>query len=154
MTRAVPAPTSGTRPGAGHGYCLDLDSKLVADAIAGLGKDSNGGDWNPQGASEQPLKNGCGLDFVRVLGSGVHDATVESRVLLFADGRFLGTVEPKPYSYTTIDGHTKNSVTVSYRWLRKDDAFAAPTGGPTKVTVTWDGQRLHRAGSFPPASGR
>lgn len=142
--------TSGDRPGSGHGLCFDLNSKLSQDSIATLGTDSNGGQWQPAGASNHPLSGGCGLDWMQVNGSGFNDATYTSRVLLFANGTFLGTVEPHEFSYTSIAGSTLNSVTVRYRWLRKDDPFCCPQGGPSEVTVTLSGGQLSRTGEFPP----
>ncbi|ALG83638.1 LppP/LprE family lipoprotein [Gordonia phthalatica] len=146
----TPAAETNARPGSGHGYCFDLNSALARDAIATLGTDMQGGAWQPQGASEHPLSEGCGLDWLLVNGSGVQDATYTSRVLLFAGGKYLGTVEPHEFSYTSIAGGTLNSVTVRYRWLRKDDPFCCPQGGPTEVTVTLSGGRLSRTGQFPP----
>ena len=127
-----------------------MNSALARDAIATLGTDMLGGEWQPKGASEHPLSEGCGLDWLLVDGSGIQDATYTSRVLLFGGGKFLGTVEPHEFSYTSIAGGTLNSVTVRYRWLVDDDAFCCPQGGPTEVTVTLSGGRLSRTGQFPP----
>ncbi|EGD54359.1 LppP/LprE family lipoprotein [Gordonia neofelifaecis] len=151
--RTAPASnTEAPRPGSGHGLCFDLNSKLAADAIATLGADSNGGSWQPYRASNHPLSDGCGLDWMQVNGSGFNDATYTSRVLLFAAGEFLGTVEPHEYSYTSIAGDTLDSVTVRYRWLRPDDPFCCPQGGPTDVTATLSGGAVVRSGQFPPAT--
>lgn len=136
--------------GSGHGLCFDTNSALAADAVNGLGPDPNGGSWNVQGGSENPLSQGCGLDWMQVNGNGINDATYVSRVLLFAGGRYLGTVEPKPYSYTTVTGSTTTSVTVSYRWLNPDDPFCCPQGGPTSVTATLAAGSVQRTGAFPP----
>ncbi|MGI6798207.1 LppP/LprE family lipoprotein [Gordonia sihwensis] len=143
--------TDAGRPGSGHGLCFDLNSALARDAIATLGPDSNGGSWVPRGASEHPLAHGCGLDWMLVDGSGFNDATYTSRVLLFAGGQYLGTVEPHEYSYTSVAGDTLNSVTVRYRWLRDDDPFCCPQGGPTDVTATLSGGAVVRSGQFPPS---
>lgn len=143
-------PTESERPGSGHGLCFDLNTKLSQDAIASVGTDSNGGAWRIGGASNNPLSEGCGLDFLLLNGSGFNDATYTSRVLLFGNGKYLGTVEPHEFSYTSIARHTLNSVTVRYRWLRADDAFCCPQGGPTEVTMTLSGGRLIRTGEFPP----
>ncbi|MBM7367950.1 LppP/LprE family lipoprotein [Gordonia hydrophobica] len=138
------------RPGSGHGLCFDLNSQLAQDAIATLGTDSNGGAWQPQGASNHPVSGGCGLDWMIVNGSGFNDATYTSRVLLFGNGQYLGTVEPHEYSYTSIAGDTLDSVTVRYRWLRDEDPFCCPQGGPSTVTVTLSGGQISRTGQFPP----
>lgn len=142
--------SAADRPGSGHGLCFDLNSQLAQDAIATLGTDSNGGSWEPEGASNHPLSAGCGLDWMLVNGSGFNDATYTSRVLLFAGGKYLGTVEPHEFPYTSIAGDTLNSVTVKYRWLGKDDPFCCPQGGPSTVTVTLSGGEISRTGQFPP----
>ena len=148
---ATPASaTESKRPGSGHGLCFDLNTKLSQDALASIGTDSNGGEWRIVGASNNPLSGGCGLDYLLVNGSGFNDATSTSRVLLVGTGKYLGTVEPHELSYTSIAGSTLNSVTVRYRWLRENDAFCCPQGGPTEVTVTLSGDQLTRTGQFPP----
>ncbi|MGC5256968.1 LppP/LprE family lipoprotein [Gordonia sp. DT218] len=148
------APGTGPRPqappaGSGHRLCLDANSALVHNAVASLGNDPNGGQWQVERASDNPLGRGCDLDFVLVTGSGYNDATATSRVLLFHGGEFVGTVESRPYSYTGIAGFSRNSVAVRYRWLLDDDAFCCPTGGPAIVTATYD-EGIRRAGAFPP----
>lgn len=139
-------------PGSGHGLCFDINSALARSAVDSLGPDPNGGGWDVQGGSENPLSQGCGLDWMLVNGNGIQDATYVSRVLLFADGQFIDTVEPKPYSYTSVAGSTVTSVTVGYRWLLPDDPFCCPQGGPTSVTATLDGTTIRRTGAFPPVA--
>lgn len=144
------ANTASDRPGSRGGLCFDPSSALGQRAIASLGTDSNGGEWRVAKASSHRLSDGCGLDWVMVDGTGFNDATYTSRVLLFGDGKYLGIVEPHEFSYTSIAGETVNSVSVSYRWLRKDDPFCCPQGGPTTVTVKLAGGRVTRTGQFPP----
>ncbi|GAB23098.1 MAG TPA: LppP/LprE family lipoprotein [Gordonia polyisoprenivorans] len=138
-------------PGSGHGLCFDLNSALARDSLTKIGRDVNGGSWEPRSASTNPLSRGCNLDWMLVTGNGIGDATYQSRVLLFHNGRFLGTVDPKPYSYTSIAGWTRDHVTVKYRWLRADDPFCCASGGPTYVTAFQFGGRVIRLGFFPPA---
>ncbi|MGC5248310.1 LppP/LprE family lipoprotein [Gordonia sp. DT219] len=137
--------------GSGHGLCFDINSPLARDSLSRIGRDVNGGSWEPARASTNPLSGGCDLDWMLVNGNGVGDATYQSRVLLFSNGRFLGTVDPKPYSYTSIAGGTRDYVTVRYRWLRPGDAFCCASGGPTDVTAFALGGNVIRLGSFPPA---
>ncbi|WP_336794492.1 MULTISPECIES: LppP/LprE family lipoprotein [Gordonia] len=148
------AVTTTTQPaapyGSGHGLCFDLNSRLAKDSMESLGVDSNGGQWQVDGASNHPLSGGCGLDWLKVDGSGFGDATYTSRVLLFQGGAFVGTVEPHEYSYTSIAGDTLESVTVRYRWLRSDDPFCCPQGGPTTVTASVSNGSIMRDGQFPP----
>ncbi|MFC4741388.1 LppP/LprE family lipoprotein [Gordonia hankookensis] len=130
-TTHMTAPDTGPLPaappaGSGHGLCLDANSAMVHNAVASLGNDPNGGQWQVETASDNPLGRGCDLDFVLVTGSGYNDATATSRVLLFHGGEFVGTVEPVPYSYTAIAGFGRDSVAVRYRWLLGDDAFCCP----------------------------
>lgn len=148
---APAAPAAAAPPyGSGHGLCFDLNSRLAQQSLTKIGRDVNGGTWSPRGASNNPLRNGCGLDWMLVTGNGVGDATYQSRVLLFSGGRFLGTVDPKPYSYTSIAGYTKYSVTVRYRWLRGNDPFCCASGGPTTVTAFTAFGQVFRIGQFPP----
>ncbi|WP_228461313.1 LppP/LprE family lipoprotein [Gordonia spumicola] len=153
-TRQTPGVTTtqAAMNGSGHGLCFDLNSRLAKDSIESLGNDSNGGQWRISGASNNPLSGGCGLDWLKVDGSGFNDATYTSRVLLFHGGEFVGTVEPHEYSYTSIAGSTLDSVTVKYRWLRASDPFCCPQGGPTMVTASVSNGAVVRQGQFPPAT--
>ncbi len=136
--------------GSGGDLCLDARSALVRDAVQSLGADSNGGRWRVSEASRHRLAAGCDVDWVKVDGSGFGDATYTSRVLVFHDGRFLGTVDPHEYSYTSIAADTPHSVTVRYRWLGADDPFCCPQGGPTTVTASVSNGAIVRDGRFPP----
>ncbi|SIR79969.1 LppP/LprE family lipoprotein [Williamsia sterculiae] len=150
---AGPAAAHGAAPnGSGHGLCFDLNSSLATDSIAALAPPAGGGSWQPVGASNNPLSGGCNLDAMLVTDDGIGDATAVSRTLLFHDGRFMGTVDDKPYSYTTVAHTSKDAVTVSYRWLGDDDPFCCPSGGPTTVTVTMHDGQLTRTGALPPSS--
>ena len=150
-TQAATSVPKGPRGSGGGGRCFDSNSDLAREAIASLGPDGNGGAWIPRRSSSHPVSGGCGLDWMLVNGDGFNDATYTSRVLLFAGGRFLGTVEPRELSYTSIVSDTLHSVTVSYRWIVGDDAFCCPQGGPTTVTASFDGRSITRTGEFPPA---
>lgn len=136
--------------GSGHGLCFNLNSKLAADSLKKVGRDVNGGTFEAYRASNNPISRGCNLDWMLANGNGIGDATYQSRVLLFAHGRFLGTVDPKPYGYTSIAGYTKDRVTVKYRWLKPTDAFCCASGGPTYVTAFQVFGNVIRLGSFPP----
>lgn len=136
--------------GSGHGLCFDINSGLAQSSLSKIGRDANGGGWTPASASDNPLQKGCNLDWMLVNGNGIGDATYQSRVLLFKHGRFIGTVDPKPYSYTSVAKYTKNSVTVRYRWLKPSDPFCCASGGPTYVTASTVGTHIVRAGHFPP----
>lgn len=147
---AGPASAAPPQYGSGHGLCFDLNSRLAADSLKRIGRDSQGGTWSPVGASTNPLRRGCDLDWMLVNGNGIKDATYQSRVLLFHGGRFIGTVEPRPYSYTSIAGYTKNSVSVRYRWLKANDPFCCASGGPTTMTAYEFFGYVFRIGAFPP----
>ncbi len=136
--------------GSGHGLCFDINSALAQSSLSKIGRDANGGTWSPHSAGDNLLKNGCNLDWMLVTGNGIGDATYQSRVLLFKHGRFIGTVDPEPYSYTSVAGYTKNSVTVRYRWLKPSDPFCCASGGPTFVTAYTVGTHIVRVGHFPP----
>lgn len=152
-----PPPTSRAddadtiQAGTGGGLCLDPDSELAQSSIDALNPDPNGGHWEVWRASRNAVTAGCGLDWILVNGSGYGDGTYTSRVLLFESGHYLGTVEPSPHSYTTVSASTSTSVAVTYRWLRTDDPFCCPQGGPSTVTATLVDGAVVRQGSFPPA---
>ena len=136
--------------GSGHGLCFDINSPLAKSSLSKIGRDANGGGWSPYRASNNPLRNGCNLDWMLVNGNGIGDATYQSRVLLFKHGRFIGTVDPRPYGYTWVAKYTKNSVTVRYRWLKPSDPLCCASGGPTFVTAYTVGTHIIRVGHFPP----
>ncbi|MGV9670096.1 LppP/LprE family lipoprotein [Gordonia sp. NPDC003504] len=137
--------------GSGHGMCFDINSALARTSAAKVGRDVNGGTFVPYRASNNPISRGCNLDWMLVNGNGIGDATYQSRVLLFAGGRFLGTVDPKPFGYTSISGYSPYHVTVRYRWLLPQDAFCCASGGPTYVTAVQFAGNIIRWGNFPPA---
>lgn len=146
------AGTASAAPyGSGHGLCFDINSPLARDSLRAVGKDVNGGVFVPYRASTNPVSRGCNLDWMLLNGTGIGDATYQSRVLLFASGRFLGTVDPKPYGYTSIASWTRDYVTVRYRWLKPTDAFCCASGGPTHVTAFQAFGKVIRRGVFPPA---
>ncbi len=136
--------------GSGNGLCFTPNSRLATDAMSRIGRDSNGGTWSPYRASKNPVSGGCNLDWMLVNGNGIGDATYESRVLLFHNGRFIGTVDPKPYGYTRIANSTKYHVTVEYRWLKPSDPLCCASGGPSYVTAFQAFGTVYRIGQFPP----
>ena len=150
---ALGSGTASAAPyGSGHGLCFDVNSPLARTSLTKIGRDSNGGTWSPYRASTNPVSGGCFLDWMLVNGNGIGDGTYESRVLLFQHGRFLGTVDPKPYPFTFIARSTKYSVTVRYRWLLDRDPLCCASGGPTEVTAFGFAGRIFRIGTFPPHS--
>lgn len=132
--------------------CVDPSSSGVQAALAKVGRDVNGGTFEPYQWTQGTSADGCpDLEWLLANGNGIGDATYQSHVLFFRNtGTFLGTATLKPTSYTTVTGSNSNSVQVKYQWLNADDAFCCPTGGPSYVTFTLDGDRVVPDGQFPP----
>lgn len=117
--------------------CLDVDSRVVASALASLSP-SPGGGWIAGQASDAPAGSCPALEYV-LAQTPMGTASSPTQVLFFHDNTYLGTATSNAYAYTTVAGTTENSVSVNYRWLAPDDANCCPSGGPATITYTWDG---------------
>ncbi|WP_405166259.1 LppP/LprE family lipoprotein [Nocardia sp. NBC_01499] len=146
----APPPAADQGPnGSGHGLCFDRNSELAHSAVARLAPNAGGYPWIIEDASNDPISAGCSgvLSWMLVDWDGTHPGV---HILYFTDGKYLGTATSKYYSYTTVLGKTRNTVSVQYRWAKPEDALCCPSGGPTNVTFTLNGTTVTANGQFPP----
>ncbi|MFD3591659.1 LppP/LprE family lipoprotein [Nocardia sp. NPDC058640] len=140
-TTSAPAPAPANDI-SGPGRCIDTGSTGVQNALASLG-----GGWVAGQAS--PNEPSCAGELLWVRAIGGNSAGAPIHVLLFRDGKYLGTGTSEPYAFTTVAGSNRTSVTVEYRWLAGDEPFAAPQGGPAKITYSWNGSNVVMSGPLP-----
>ncbi|MGW2665365.1 LppP/LprE family lipoprotein [Nocardia tengchongensis] len=145
---AAPQQPGGAPAGSGHGLCFDINSDLARAAIAKLSQPPVGG-WQAGEAGDVALASGCDgvLSWMTVNSNTNHPYT---HVLFFTGGTYLGTATSDPYMYTQISGKTRNSLSLTYRWLNASDPMCCPQGGPSVVTFTLNGTKVTANGQFPP----
>ncbi|MFE4460381.1 LppP/LprE family lipoprotein [Nocardia tengchongensis] len=145
---AAPQQQGGAPAGSGHGLCFDINSELAHAAIAKLNPPPVGG-WQAGEAGDVVLASGCDgvLSWMTVNSNTNHPYT---HVLFFTGGTYLGTATSDPYMYTQVSGKTRNSLSLTYRWLNGSDPMCCPQGGPSVVTFTLDGTKVTANGQFPP----
>ncbi|MGW4352639.1 LppP/LprE family lipoprotein [Nocardia sp. NPDC004582] len=145
---AAPRQQGGAPAGSGHGLCFDINSDLARAAIAKLNPPPVGG-WQTGQASDAALASGCDgvLSWMMVNSNTNHPYT---HVLFFTGGTYLGTATADPYMYTQVTGKTRNSLSLTYRWLDNSDPMCCPQGGPSVVTFTLNGTTVKADGQFPP----
>jgi hypothetical protein len=74
-------------------------------------------------------------------------------ILLFHEGRYLGTATAQQYAFEpTVERQSDSAVTVTYRFAKAGEPNAAPSGRTT-ATFTWndDAGRVEMTGDTPPA---
>ncbi|WP_139178806.1 LppP/LprE family lipoprotein [Curtobacterium sp. MCBA15_005] len=74
-------------------------------------------------------------------------------ILLFHEGRYLGTATAQQYAFEpTVERQSDRAVTVTYRFAEAGEPNAAPSGRTT-ATFTWDDEtgRVEMTGDTPPA---
>lgn len=74
-------------------------------------------------------------------------------ILLFHEGRYLGTATAEQYAFEpTIERRSESAVTVTYRFAKAGEPNAAPSGRTT-ATFTWNDEtgRVEMTGDTPPA---
>ncbi|MFE3190672.1 LppP/LprE family lipoprotein [Nocardia sp. NPDC059240] len=147
-TVATVAQQQAAPAGSGHGSCFDLNSDLAQAAIAKLAP-APLGKWQTGQASDNPISAGCDgvLSWMEVSSTINHPYT---HLLFFTGGAYLGTATSEPYMYTQITGKTRNSVTLTYHWIKDNEAMCCPAGGPSVVTFTLNGTKVTADGQFPP----
>lgn len=144
----VPAnPAVGT---AGHGWCLDPASSEVQRGLRTVGPPLGRRDlhWVLRDRTRARTPNCPSLmwaQFDTSRGTG----SSPSAVLLFRPGKFLRTTN-RPTAFTQVTGSSPFSVTVSYRWLQRNDPTANPTGGPASVLFVGFWDSVFQIGTFPP----
>lgn len=74
-------------------------------------------------------------------------------ILLFHEGRYLGTATAEQYAFEpTIERRSGSAVTVTYKFAKAGEPNAAPSGRTT-ATFTWNDEtgRVDMTGDTPPA---
>lgn len=74
-------------------------------------------------------------------------------ILLFHEGRYLGTATAQQYAFEpTVERQSDSAVTVTYRFAQAGEPNAAPSGRTT-ATFTWNDAtgRVEMTGDTPPA---
>ncbi len=125
--------------------CLETDSPAVTDAVASLPQYFDGVPWVVYDSGDQCAS----FTWVAATSEGA-TASTPDQYLFFANGRYLGTPTSAPYSFTFVSGQTPDTITIGYRWLIGDDAFASPSGGPALIRYQWDGSQVTMLDSLPP----
>lgn len=137
--QTTPAPTTAPEADtaiSGNGRCVDIASAGVRDALAALPD----GPWAAEHASDAPLGKCPQLLWVSASGGNSSGAPIS--VLLFHDGRYVGTATSEPYAFAAVSGSSDTSVAVDYKWLVGDEPFCCPAGGPATINYSWDGSKI------------
>lgn len=124
--------------------CLSMQSPTVSDAVASLPSYFDGVGWVAYAMGDP-----C-ASFTWVSATAPNaTASTPDHHLFFADGVYLGTATAEPYSFSSVSGQTANTITIGYRWLVGDEAFADPQGGPAVVRYQWDGSTVTMLDTLP-----
>lgn len=134
---AVPAPPAA---------CIDAASPVVDAALASIPRYFPDEAWTA-GRTGDPC---AAFTWVEAAASPYATASTPEHVLFFGNGVYLGTATAAPYSFTSVATHTADTITVNYRWLVADEAFAAPEGGPVAIRYQWDGSSVTMLDTLPP----
>ncbi|MBU8817551.1 LppP/LprE family lipoprotein [Mycolicibacterium goodii] len=105
-------------------------------AVAGLERLREDLEWR---VSEAGGPTVAGVSWAHAI---VPEGTVSTpdHVLLFCDGRLVGTATAEPRPYTRVVAASGDTVTVEYRWIVGDEPLAAPAGSAkVRYQVTADG---------------
>lgn len=143
----------GDRPvTAGGQRCLDPQSAVVRDAVAGLPPYQSGTEsiqFRPTTGTSATLGACPSLMWVRADAAG-GTASSPEWILFFDKQGYLGTAARKPTAYTDVDDSADATVAVVYRWLNPRDASAHPTGGPVTVRYKLIGRSVQADREVPP----
>lgn len=152
---AAPAPSSSDTSTPTTSCGPATGSAAAASAIAGLPAPAglDGVAWDASTADYSGYEPCAALSWsvVTLVGS---TSSSPYAILLFHDGRYLGTATSTPYAFTPeIRRATADTIDVSYRYAEKTDANADPTGR-AQARFTWndDSDRVVMTGSVPPTS--
>lgn len=140
---AVPAAPAAPAQPAG---CLEMDSPAVTNAVDTLPRYFPDDPWTVYKIGDKCAS----FTWVAATASDRATASTPNHYLFFADGRYLGTATYDPHSFTFVSGQSADTITIGYRWLIGDDAFADPTGGPALIRYQWDGSQVTMLDSLPP----
>ncbi|WP_217640110.1 LppP/LprE family lipoprotein [Curtobacterium sp. MCBA15_009] len=139
----TPTPTCGPADGAA----------AAADGIAALPEPAGiaGARWDAANADTSGYDACAALSWSVVAPVG---ATAGSpyAILLFHQGRYLGTATAEQYAFEPIvERRSDDAIVVTYRYPRAGEPNAAPSGRTT-ATFTWDADtdRVDMTGDTPP----
>lgn len=125
--------------------CIEPGSSVVVDALASIPQYFPDEAWTA-GRMGDPCAS---FTWVEAAASPYATASTPEHILFFAGGVYLGTATAAPYSFTSVVGQTGDTVTVNYRWLVADEAFANPEGGPAAIRYQWDGSQVNMLDTLP-----
>lgn len=123
-----------------------VDAAVVADAVASIPRYFPDEAWTA-GRTGDPC---AAFTWVEAAASPYATASTPEHILFFGNGVYLGTATAAPYSFTSVATQTADTITVNYRWLVADEAFAAPEGGPVAIRYQWDGSSVIMLDTLPP----
>lgn len=125
--------------------CPGIASPVVTDAVASLPPYFDDVPW-----VAYEMGDPC-ASFTWVSATSERaTASTPDHHLFFYDGVYLGTATAEPYSFSSVVDQTFDTVTVNYRWLVGDEAFAAPEGGPVAIRYRWNGSQVTMLDALPP----
>jgi len=122
-------------------------SAAVSNAISQIARplpDNPTAGWQPGQSNLDGCRN---LSYVALDTQGA-TASSPNQLLLFHQGRFLGTGTKCNLAYQSVTGADGTNVHVTYRYLIGDDISAAPRGR-FDVTYHWTGSQVQMIGSVP-----
>lgn len=104
------------------------------------------------GAATQETYDPCAALSSIVIPVAHETVSSPTQVMLFHNGRYIGTATEKAYGYyPDIERLADDELRVTWRWPQGDDANADPTGRST-ATFTWDAssESVVMSGEVPP----
>ncbi|GAA4675394.1 LppP/LprE family lipoprotein [Gordonia humi] len=135
-----PAADPVTPATAGDGRCLDPNSPVVTEALAGIGTFYGRGIVADK-HTDAPVGSCPDLMWVdAVLDQGTGSSP--TRVLFFDANGFVRYDTEHETAFSQVTAWSNSSVSVTYRWLGPGDATANPTGGPVVVNYRLAGDEV------------
>lgn len=140
---------AGTTYASPHANCSTESTEAIASAtarIAGPLPTTNPDvPWVFGGATNYNTCNDLSYATLDTQGA---TASSPNQLLLFHRGVFVGTGVRCNLAYQRVTGASTKAVYVNYRYLRGDDASAAPSGS-VDVSFEWNGSRVVLKGTLP-----
>lgn len=154
-TPTAPAADGGTAPSpTPSATCGPVDAATaVTRATASLPAPAglSGARWDATAADTSGY-DACAALSWSVVPVAEGTASSPNAILLFHEGRYLGTATKEQYPFQpTVRRTADDAIAVTYRYARASDANADPTG-TTDATYTWDADagRVQMTGDVPP----
>ncbi|MDJ0392592.1 LppP/LprE family lipoprotein [Rhodococcus sp. G-MC3] len=154
VVSGAPVPAPGLLPTADAGspqaapaqpaQCISMGSPVVTNALATIPAYFDGTPW-----VAYDMGDPCALFTWVSATAPMATSSTPDHHLFFADGVYLGTATLEPYSFSSVSGQTADTITIGYRWLVGDEAFADPQGGPASIRYEWDGSTVTMRDTLP-----